>query len=92
MFHLFNNKNITNFIRSLIIALLCFAQNSFASDFELNVFSVGQANFTMLVNNNKALVFDCGCTGHEKTDWIDRGQITIAKQIVLTNLLNKVLD
>jgi beta-lactamase superfamily II metal-dependent hydrolase len=62
------------FIRLVAVALFCISV-SFSSNLELKIFTVGQANFTMLVNGGNALVFDCGYgTGCKKEDWVDQSE------------------
>ncbi|MDR1366448.1 MAG: hypothetical protein LBJ13_00880 [Puniceicoccales bacterium] len=59
--------------------------------FELNVFQVGQANFTICVVGQQALVFDCGSA--KPGEWVDsKKKFKRAKETVIGNLLNGVTE
>jgi beta-lactamase superfamily II metal-dependent hydrolase len=67
---------------------ICFASGAV----ELSVFEVGQANFTICVVGNGALVFDCGTA--ETAKWVGkkglRKVFLQAKEIVIRSLLNGI--
>ncbi len=80
-------KNFT-----VLVAVVFFSCSSvFSTEVDFRVFSVGQANFTMMLNKENALVFDCGYgTGCRKSDWVDTEEFTTAKKNVLSKLLKGV--
>jgi hypothetical protein len=76
------NKVIIGIFSIWLLGEICFG-------FELNVFQVGQANFTICIAGNKALVFDCGSA---EKGWISGGKFQFSKKIIISNLLDGVVD